>query len=254
MLSAIIRIYNDSWHIGNCLNNIYDQFDELVLIEGGWNTLISFGQEGYKNRRSTDGTLDIIDKFIYEHKQDIGKIKYVKTEDSVLPPKYGKFWDDTYPYIFWDVTDCKKGDYALIIDSDEIYSKKDAKRVADFAKSNKASRMAVWAYNLISVDRYRSDSYNGPMGIGGRIERFGEFSTDRYLSDDTFGPIVVIPNVWCFHYSLYKPLKHLIYKCAYDKSLKHHWHLDEHNNIVFVDGNTIMIYEGELPEGYNRNR
>lgn len=245
-LSAIVRAYNDAWHIGNCLNNIYEQLDEIIIIEGCWDTLFGFGFGGYNSRRSTDGTCEIIEKFISDHKDR--DIKYVKVEEG--PKKEPPY--DTYPYYFWDLTGCKVGDYAFIVDTDEIYRKADFKKVADCARSGIPSRMAVWAYNLIGVDTYRSDSYDGPMGIGGRIEKFGEFNTDRYMFGSKDDSVFIVPDIWCFHYSLYKPLNHLKYKCAFDDTLKKHWHLDENNNIVFVDGNKVLKYDGDLPEGYIR--
>lgn len=244
MISAMVKVYNDVWHIGNCLNNIYDVFDEIVIIEGAWDSLLDENIPGYNTRRSSDGTLDVINEFVKA--KNGNKIKYAQIDDSrkSQPPF------DTYPHLFWDVTECKEGDYAIIIDSDEIYKKADARKIASCCKGA-VSRMSVWAYNLVDIDVFRSDSYFGPMGIGGRIEEFGKFHTDRFFTSKEHGGDFVVPGVWCFHYSLYKPLIHLQYKYEYKPTIRTCWEV-RGNRAVFIDGTEMIKYTGELPEGYYR--
>ena len=247
MISAQVKVYNDVWHIGNCLNNIYDCFDEIVLIEGAWDSLLEQDIPGYNTRRSSDGTLEIIDDFI--RKSDVkNKIKYVQLDDSST--KYQPPFD-TYPMAFWDVTSCKEGDYSLIIDSDEIYSRNDAASLVEFAVGTEASGLEVWAYNLVSVDEYRSDSLAGPMGIGGRIEKFGHFHTDRFFTAREENTVITVPDIWCFHYSLYKPLIHLEYKYKFKPCIRSFWEL-QNGKVVFLNDTKVLKYTGILPEGYGR--
>lgn len=247
MISAIVKVYNDAWHIGNCLNNIYDYFDEIVLIEGAWDSLLEQDISGYNTRRSSDGTLDIISTFLKEVDCK-KKVKYVQLDGS---KKHDSPFD-TYPMAFWDITSCKEGDHSIIIDADEIYSKKDCKFLVDFAINTDASGLEVWAYNLVEVDKYRSDSLAGPMGVGGRIEKFGEFHTDRFFTSREDNLVVTVPDIWCFHYSLYKPLIHLRYKYGFKPCIRTFWEL-QNDKVVFLNDTKILTYEGELPEGYVRD-
>jgi len=247
MISAQVKVYNDVWHIWNCLNNIYDYFDEIVLIEGAWDSLLEHDIEGYNTRRSSDGTLDLIGRFLKEVDYGKNKVKYVQLEGT---EKYSPPYD-TYPMSFWDVTDCKVGDTSIIIDSDEIYSRKDCKKLVDYANNTDADGLEVWAYNLISADEYRSDSLAGPMGIGGRIHKFGHFHTDRFFISREEGTVKTVPDVWCFHYSLYKPVIHLKYKYAFKPAIKTFWELQD-DKVVFLNDTKVLKYEGDLPEGYTR--
>ena len=246
MISAQVKVYNDVWHIGNCLNNIYDYFDEIVLIEGAWDSLLEQDIPGYNTRRSSDGTLYVIDEFL-KLVDTKNKVKYVQLDGS---KKYDPPFD-TYPMAFWDVTSCKEGDYSIIIDADEIYSRADCKKLVDFVRGTDASGLEAWAYNLVGVDKYRSDSLAGPMGIGGRIEKFGEFHTDRFFTARETNPVVTVPDVWCFHYSLYKPLIHLKYKYEYKPCIRTFWELQD-DKVVFLNDTQVLTYDGVLPEGYSR--
>lgn len=69
MISALFCVYNDHIFTGACLKSIEPFVDQIVIVEGSWD-----GQAGtydYKaNKRSDDGTLEIVEKFAkdFSHK------------------------------------------------------------------------------------------------------------------------------------------------------------------------------------------
>jgi hypothetical protein len=245
MISAVVRVYNDAQHIENCLNAIYDFLDEIVIIEGVWQSVLKQNLPGYNTQRSNDGTIEKIESFINERDVDDKIIVYQLTGQEEYEEPF-----DTYPMVFWDLTKCKVGDYALIVDADEIYLKEDVQKIVDFIQKEEPHKIVVNEYILTGVDTYRSDSTT--RGIGGRIVEWGRFDTDRHFYSPGAAPISIVPDVVCFHYSLYKPVEHLHFKnVAYGLSVQDFWVMKD-DKVVLVNNLKELKYNGPLPEGYSR--
>lgn len=238
MISIVIRLYNNALHIYNCLFGCYNIADEIIILEGAYDSLLQKGKGYYKKRRSSDGSIEEVERFISQY--DIsGKVKLVFCNGKDHQDMIDKFWDSTK---------CSVGDYVLVVDSDEIYMQKDATKIREFIITNSPkSNFNVFAYNLIGIDKYRSDS--GFFGIGGYVGIFGKFNTDRHT--EPCGVIDIIPDVCCFHYSLLKTSFHLENKLIIDPEVLNHWRLVD-GKPVFIDGTNILTYSGDLPYGYSR--
>lgn len=239
MISVITRVYNDSWHILNCIDGYIDFVDEVVLIEGA----LPFVQErlGLINRRSIDNTTKVLKEYIKSSSQSY-KIKYheLTTETS-----------SEHHFPFWNLSSAHKDDYVLVVDSDEIYIKSHFEKIVQYIVKYNPTRLGVFSYNMINTEEYRSDSHNGPMPIGGRVVKYGKFNTDRNVEGDSCGPLCVVPGVFCCHFSLMKPLWWLKNKQTVTPEVKNNWVI-KNGKPVFIDGTTILKYTGDLPDGYTR--
>lgn len=238
MISVVVRLYNDVLHIYNCLVGCYKMADEIVVLEGAYDIFMQRGSSYYKERRSSDGSVEEVKRFILNNDID-GKVRFVHCSGKDHQDMINMFWSNTAVGV---------GDYVLVVDSDEIYRQEDAVKIREFITTNNPkSNFGVFAYNLVGIDRYRSDS--GVFGIGGYVGIFGEFDTDRHTKP--CGVVEVIPDVCCFHYSLLKPTIHLENKLLLHPEIKNHWKLVD-GKPVFVDGTDILVYGGALPVGYSR--
>lgn len=105
-----IQAYNEKDFIWYTLRSIYDEVDEIRLVEGAVQNQPDCPSDGH----STDGTLDIIHDFIKKEDPD-KKVNLIQKKDGP--------WDSLEEMKQQFLNYAVKGEWNLINDADEIYQK-----------------------------------------------------------------------------------------------------------------------------------
>lgn len=110
-LVGFICVYNDADYLEQCILSCKDNVDELIIVEGAFQiTLHTDGKRNDKTERSNDGTLDIINKYV---------------DNKKIFVKYANEKEHKFQYqIGLDFAKERGAKWAVLIDSDEIWTKK----------------------------------------------------------------------------------------------------------------------------------
>lgn len=130
---GFICVYMDKDYLEQCILACKDHVDELVIIEGAFQcTLFTGGVRNNKPERSNDGTIDIINKYV-----DNQKIFVIYANEK----------EHKYQYqIGLDFAKERNADWAILIDSDEVWTKQ-AWNLLD-AKLKSAAKNGVYEYRI----------------------------------------------------------------------------------------------------------
>jgi hypothetical protein len=79
-VSALFCVYSDSVFTKACLNGIKSCVDQIVIVEGSWDGPRGTYDYG-ENKRSDDGTRDIVEKFAAEHSNKVVLVDSVGDEE-----------------------------------------------------------------------------------------------------------------------------------------------------------------------------
>ena len=117
-LIAYYSIYNEAEFIHESLASVYDYVDRIIIIEGAWKE--TYEVNGHK--RSTDGTINIVKKFIKLYDAD-DKIEYYEHNENSQLEQRNLLWN----YI---EEDC----LILLVDGDEVWEGEQIKLLREATK------------------------------------------------------------------------------------------------------------------------
>lgn len=246
-LVGCMVVYNEADMIRYSLGSIYNQVDEVLIVEGGVAGRVS-------TPHSTDGTLDII------HEMDIdNKVRIVQKPNDEYWSNYEENKNE-----FMKNTDV--GDWLIILDADEVYMNGDIIKLRKIMES----RPQYWDYIPIFVELYKDFHHILPPGVANithqRILRKSD-PNETYLLHHPTSAInnkdtaldhmyddrrVVIPDLFIYHMSWMKSTedmiaKHAYYARAFDKTddAEAIRRAEEH---VAKIGSNLLYYDGPIPE------
>lgn len=132
-LVGFICVYNDKDYLEECILSCKDNVDELIIVEGAFQiTLHTDGKRNDKTERSNDGTLDIIAKYV---------------DNKKIFAKYANEKEHKFQYqIGLDFAKERNADWAVLIDSDEVWTKAAWTMLA--AKLKTADANGVYEYRV----------------------------------------------------------------------------------------------------------
>jgi len=121
-------VYNDADYIDFAINSVKNWFDEFVIIEGAFEITMKCGMPP----RSNDGTLDIIWKYVDNKKIFL---KQANLREHKLHYQIGL-----------DFAKERSADWAIMVDSDEIWTEA-AKKLVD-AKLKTADKIGAYEFRI----------------------------------------------------------------------------------------------------------
>jgi hypothetical protein len=114
-LIQCIQMHNESEFAEIVLGSIYDEVDQIIVIEGAVENRPNSTDDGH----STDDTIEIVERFRKEKDPD-KKIMFIKIN---------KPWKDLEEMKNTFLQMCMPGDWVIINDADELYKPEDIRRL-----------------------------------------------------------------------------------------------------------------------------
>jgi hypothetical protein len=206
-----MNAYNEVQWIDLAISSVVDEFDEIVIVEGAYQTTIKSGG----SPRSNDGTLEVLDQ--YKQRENVTVIHENEADHCYQNNKALEILKE------------KKVDWILIVDGDEVWEKNSLKIIKNYmAIGEKRKIYQYWVHFYNFVNRF--DQYiNSRMRRVYKLTPGCEFLLgnenmhwpDHGLPVDTERPVSYvseIPNmIRGFHYTEIKPAKRWLLKLKYLK-------------------------------------
>ena len=122
--TAFMIVYNDADYVEQAINSVKDWVDEMIIVEGAFQITLDAGGQP----RSDDGTCDILNKFRGP------KVKVVHRNLQ----EHKDHYNVGYQYAVENGSD-----WAVLIDSDEVWQKKDRVFADSWMKSSAAKEIRI---------------------------------------------------------------------------------------------------------------
>jgi len=132
-LGGFICVYEDVDYLEQTILSCKDHLDKLIIVEGAFQcTLYTNGKRNNRTERSSDGTLDIINKYV---------------DNKKIFVKYANLQEHKFHYqIGLDFCKEQKMDWGMLIDSDEIYTPNSFALLK--SKLSKADKLGIFEYRI----------------------------------------------------------------------------------------------------------
>jgi len=129
--TAFMIVYNDADYVDYAIRSIKDWVDEMVIVEGAFEITMAGG----KPARSNDGTLDIIKRHVDNKKVFLKQVNL---------REHKHHYDVGYQHAI------KNGsDWAIMIDSDEVWTKQSQIMADMWMKKTDAKEMRIKEFCFI---------------------------------------------------------------------------------------------------------
>jgi len=221
-LIAGIIVYNDDCYLEQAILACKDNVDELIIVEGAFQcTLHTNGKRNDKTERSNDKTLEIINKYVDNKKIFLKQINLQEHKNHYQ--------------VALDFAKERKGNYFMMIDSDEIWTKQGfdlLKSKLKMADKQGIFEYRVRAYCFISDFNHY---YNGEYPRIFKVTPKAEFLFDNEVAWSDFNKHQDMGKVQG-HIQLLSN-QPLFYHYSYVRS-KYRWQLKQ-DCLIEKDGNPI---------------
>lgn len=247
---GFICVYEDEDYIEQCILSCKDRLDALLVIEGAFQcTLTTNGKPNGKTARSSDKTLDIVKKYV-----DNKKVFLLEANEQ----------EHKYQYqIGLDWAKANNSDWAIMIDSDEVWTKQ-AWDILD-SKLKIAKDAGIFEYRIKQycfINDFKH-YYNGEYPRVFRVTPKAYFVADNEVAWPDFGKIqdcgrtneyihLLFPTPLNYHYGYVR--KHKRWKLKQDSLLEKdgnpinlQYKLEEDKYIIPSDI-PIFEFKGQHPE------
>lgn len=160
-ISVQMIIFNEVEYFEQAYDSIYNFADEIIIVEGSFGSLI----EKYKSKRSTDGTLKILDS-LSDHKT---KLKvYYRNYDQIAQRQFAR------EQVALDM------DWLFIVDGDEIYKEDDLKNLRKILKQASINVMRYkMQQKVFFLDIKHFCKQRDPLGRLFRLHKGSSFLIDE---------------------------------------------------------------------------
>ena len=247
MISALMTVFNEVDFIDYAIRACLPYVDHLVIVEGAYQETIKLGV----SPRSTDGTLEIIEKYKSEPKVHI---LYENQESDKDQRNAGLDY----------IKQLNPDGWLILIDGDEVWDK-DSLQMVKAAANNmeRSKKMAAYFKSLTFVNGF--DSYTEqefPRLF--KITSGAKFVNDNFMVWEdkklswSYPHVFKIPYVRYHHYSFCKGKRFLLKKDWWEsrfgdnyggsgKKFEYDWYLNEDGKI-YSPNHEILEYTGQHPE------
>jgi len=229
MLSELLQVWEAEDFLDAHIKSAINHVDELIIIEGKH-------QPG-KDRRSSDGTLEIIDR--WRHHPKI-KIKCVEDDNIDTQMKCKN--------LFFDMTHTKPGDYLLLAGFDEFYSKEDWEEIEKIVSSDNDQS---WKFNqrvfINDFTHYMKMCMPRLFKIRDGYQ-FLELGDETFDKDGNLIKCLIHPTINMFHYSYLTSQRYFLKKVhqrIHQEKLGFPWFLEKGR--IVRPGREILEYKGQHP-------
>jgi glycosyltransferase involved in cell wall biosynthesis len=234
-----MTVYNEADFVDYAIRSCLPYVDDLVIVEGAYLENIKLG----KSPRSTDGTLEIIEKY-----RNNEKVHIIYANEKSDPQQRN---------IGLDKAKELGSDWILIIDGDEVYTPQTLTLIRHLInKYDKENIRAAYFQSMTFVNN--PDSYT--------LQEFprlfkatpdATFVNDNFINWGTLGwstpHVIKNLNVKYHHYSFLKGVKKLEDKRNWwmnrglGKEFDYGWHIDE-NGKIYDANHKIYKFTGTHPK------
>jgi len=226
-ITALINCYNSEEYIEYCLKSIYPYVEQIIIIDGAFNTRI-------KPPVSNDGTEEII-KIIKDKEFPGSKIIYIHEGGNNEVEQRNKAFSWISP---------ENSDWVFIVDDDEIYKPQDLLYLREFLEYASEDGYFIHSFDFVnSFDWYRENFHRRIY----RVKENMKFSGIIKVSYSSIECKVkeFIPQVTKFHYSYVHNEKRGIIK---QKEIDHDFGWEIDGRIYKRRGMKLKKFKGEHPE------
>lgn len=249
---------------GFCVQNMYDNVDEIIIVEGATKSLSGYwdGDTSHytDNGRSKDGTIE----YITELKNKYDKIKLIIGDG---------FWDGKTEMCN-AAAKISTGDYIWQVDSDEFYKKEDQIKILNLLEEKKPDAVHFFANHFFGGFDYciNENSYNSwgngiPwMRIFKNIPNKSHWSSHeppQYICDGLVcnegnvitRDIMLEMNIKMYHYS-YVQESQIKFKDNFFRQFpnyQNYWNNFKNNKNSLVWGSKVNVFCDEHPEIIKNN-
>lgn len=244
MIIAYYALYNEAEYIEYSLKSIYDEVDKIIIIEGAFKET----QEANNcSVRSTDGTIEIIEKFKenYDRENKI-IIKYI---ESSLPQLKQRTLAFRY-------TSKHEDHWLWLIDGDEVYHPLEINKIKKAINETKAESLRINSYVFIN-DFYHYVDIKMPRLFNIKKEYDYLFVQPNMLAKHKLNETSI--NLWRLseeekediffhHYSYCKSPERFLLKRKERIQQTGSFKWDIVDNKIYSPGVDIKTFNGEHPE------
>ena len=236
-----MTVYNEADFIEYAIRSCLPYVDHLVIVEGAYKQVIALG----KPERSSDGTLEIIEK--YRNNPNVHIIFANEKTDK-----------DQRNVGLQKIKELNPDGWMLVVDGDEIYDPSTFSMIKSCANTmEKNNKYAVYFKSLTFVNNanfYCEQEFPRLF----RITPGAEFCNDNFLewSDKNlkwgYPHVVKIPYIRYYHFSFCKGSEKFLEKRNWwmnrglGKDFDYGWKLDENGQIT-DDNHNIYEHTGKFP-------
>lgn len=242
MLSALMTVYNEIDFLDYAIQSCINEVDHLVIVEGAYKETINLG----KPSRSTDGTLEIIEKYKTNPKVHIifANEQSDKDQRNIGLSKIKELNPNGWLYIH---------------DGDEVYTPQNYIQIKALCKRlDKLNFCKGIYFNSLT---FVNDFYHFTNQIFPRLFKITPdciFKNDNYMTwkndlrpDHIEAPFIA-NQIYFHHYSYCKNLerfstKEKWWKTRFNKEFNYGWHINE-NGLIEDSNHKIFEYKGKHPE------
>lgn len=237
-LSVLMTVFNEADFLDYAIRGCLPFVDDLVIVEGAYKETISLGQPA----RSSDGTLEIIEKYKNEPKVHI---LYANEQTDKDQRNVG----------LKRIKELNPDGWTIIIDGDEIYKPSTFQIIKNLTKNfDKQGIRASYFRSITFVNDLDHYCYQDFPRLF-KITPECEFINDNFMSwkDASWTPpfITQTPSIKYYHYSFAKrkeriELKKRWWETRFGTEFDYGWHLKD--NKWADKGHTIYKFIGTHPE------
>lgn len=257
-ISVLMTVYNEGEFLEQAIRSCVDYVDHVVIVEGAYQETIALG----KPKRSTDKTLDIIDKFakvpvIEEDKKDK---KEKKEEQKVFHIEANEKTDKDQRNVGLEkIKELNPDGWCLIIDGDEIYNADTFQMIKVAARNmERTNKYGAYFKSLTFVNDFEHFTEQEFPRLF-RITKKCQFVDDNYMAwpDKDAGwnlkHVMKIPYISYFHMSFCKGVDRFKIKRDWwmnrglGKDFDYGWKVGEDGKISDKN-HEIHKYSGRLPD------
>ena len=242
-LSVLCTVYNESNFLDYSISSYIDQVDHVVCVEGSYLENIKLGA----SPRSTDGTLDIIRKYLDKYPEKFFHIEANEQSDT-QQRNVG----------LNKIRELNPDNFFMIIDGDEVYDTNTLKMVRTCANTmEKQRKLAAYFKSLTFINNFKTYTEQDfprlfKMTPGVKFVN-DNFTVWEDLGISWFSPYVIrVPYVKYYHYSFCKGRERFLQKRNWwmnrglSKDFDYGWKVDESGEISDVN-HEIYEYTGTHP-------
>jgi glycosyltransferase involved in cell wall biosynthesis len=241
MLSAVMTVYNESEYVDFAIQSCISHVDQLVVVEGAYQETISLG----KSPRSTDGTLEILEKW--------------KNNPKVLLIYANEKTDKDQRNIGLNAIKKTNADgWILIVDGDEVHKNSMLTALKSICmRMEKYGQYAAYFSSFTFVNDFNHYTKQEFPRLF-RISPKCHFIDDNYMEWPDHNKkwnaqsVIKLPYISYFHYAFCKNKERFLTKkewweTRFKNHFKYDWEINEQNQIV-SSTHKILPFSGSHPE------